>query len=60
MKPLLLALLFLVPVHVDSAILEPISDHELIMAVDATTLLGRIYRGTWEWSSGTLVAGKVI
>lgn len=51
MKPLLLALLFLAPVHLDSASLEPISDQELIMAVDETTLLGQIARGTYRWRS---------
>ena len=49
MKPLLLALLFLSPVHVDSAILEQISDQELLEAVDATTLLGQITRGGYRW-----------
>ena len=42
-------LALLMPAALGSAELEPISDQELIMAVDATTMLGRIARGTWEW-----------
>jgi len=47
----LLVLALLVPCSLGSAELEPISDQELIMAVDATTMLGRIARGNWEWRS---------
>jgi hypothetical protein len=52
MKPLrILALLILLPCALGSADLAPVSDAELIDAIDATTMLGRIARGTWEWKS---------
>lgn len=47
---ILLACLF-IPAGLDSAPVGLISDDELIEAIDATTILGRMARGTWEWSS---------
>lgn len=53
----LILALALLPRGLGSAELPSLSDVELIEAVDATTMLGKMARGTWEWSRSSQEGG---